>query len=271
MQNKTTDHCNYLLKGLLMNRDILRQIIVIISVAATITVNILANALPFNGISTGAVSDQFKVYFVPAGYVFAIWGLIYIGMIAFAIYQALPAQRENPWLRKTGYWFALSGFFNSIWLFMWHYLMFPLTLVFMLGLLASLLVIYLQLEIGWRKVSAGEKWCVHIPVSTYLGWISVATIANFSDVLDFVKWNAWGIAPEVWTVIMLGAALTLGLLMIFIRKEIAYPAVLIWATIGIAFKQSAVPLVPSAAWIVVGLLVIGLAGKAGLALRKSAA
>lgn len=252
-----------------MNRDILRQITVILSVAATITVNILANALPFNGISTAAISDQFKVYFVPAGYVFAIWGLIYIGMIAFAIYQALPGQRENPRLRKTGYWFALSGVFNSIWLFMWHYLLFPLTLVFMLGLLISLLVIYLQLGIGQSKVSVGEKWCIHIPISTYLGWISVATIANVSDVLDFVKWNAWGIAPEIWTVIMLAAALTLGLLMIFTRKEIAYPAVLIWAITGIALKQFAVSLVASAAWIVVGLLVIGLAGKAGLALRKS--
>jgi translocator protein len=245
-----------------MNRDLLRQIVVVVSVIATITINILANALPFNGISTGEISDQFKVYFVPAGYVFAIWGLIYIGMIAFAVYQALPSQRENPGLRRVGYWFALSGVFNSAWLFSWHYQVFALTIVIMLALLASLLVIYLQLEIGKRPVDVAEKWFIHLPISTYLGWISVATIANASDVLYYFGWNGWGLASEIWTVVMLAAALTLGLAMIFTRGEIAYPGVLIWAIIGIALKQVAAPLVASAAWVVVSFLVLGLLGKA---------
>jgi benzodiazapine receptor len=251
-----------------MNRDLVRQITVVLSVIGTILVNILANALPFNGLATGAISDQFKVYFVPAGYVFAIWGLIYIGMIAFAAYQAMPAQRENPWLRKVGYWFALSGVFNSLWLFLWHYQIFPLTIVVMLALLASLLVIYLQLGIGKRQISAAEKWSVQLPISLYLGWISVATIANASDVLDYLKWNGWGVAPEIWTVIMLGAALALGLAMIFTRHEIAYPGVLIWAVIGIALKQAVAPLVATAAWGVVGLLVLGLIVKAATGLRS---
>ena len=251
-----------------MNRDLVRQITVVLSVIGTITVNILANALPFNGLATGAISDQFKVYFVPAGYVFAIWGLIYIGMLAFAVYQALPSQRENPYLRKAGYWFALSGVFNSLWLFLWHYQIFPLTIVIMLGLLASLLVIYLQLEIGQRRVSAAEKWSLHLPISLYLGWISVATIANASDVLDYIKWSGWGVAPEIWTVIMLAAALVLGLAMIFTRAEIAYPGVLIWAIIGIALKQAGVPLVANAAWVVVALLVLGLIIKAVNGLLK---
>jgi hypothetical protein len=251
-----------------MNRDLLRQIIVVLSVIGTITVNILANALPFNGLATGEISDQFKVFFVPAGYVFAIWGLIYIGMLAFAAYQALPAQRENPYLRKAGYWFALSGVFNSAWLFLWHYQIFPLTIVIMLGLLVTLLVCYLQLEIGQRQVSAAEKWSLHLPISTYLGWISVATIANAADVLDYLKWNAWGVAPETWTVIMLAAALVLGLAMIFTRHEIAYPGVLIWAIIGIALKQAAAPLVANAAWVIVGLLVLGLIVKTATGLHR---
>lgn len=251
-----------------MNRDLVRQITVVLSVIGTITINILANALPFNGLATGAISDQFKVFFVPAGYVFAIWGLIYIGMIAFAVYQALPAQREHPQLRKVGYWFAFSGLANSAWLFLWHYQIFPLTIIVMLTLLASLLVIYLQLEIGKRQVSAAEKWSIHLPISTYLGWISVATIANAADVFDYLKWNGWGVAPEIWTVIMLAAALALGLAMIFTRNEIAYPGVLIWAIIGIALKQAAVPLVANAAWVMVGLLVLGLMVKAATGLRS---
>ena len=82
-------------------KDLVRQIIVILTVIATITINILANALPLNGLNTGEISDQFLVLFVPAGYVFSIWGLIYIGLIAYAIFQALPSQRENPRLRST--------------------------------------------------------------------------------------------------------------------------------------------------------------------------
>src|SRR3990172_10285336 len=101
-------------------KDFVRQTIVVLTVAATIVVNILANALPLNGLNTGEISDRFKVYFVPAGYVFAIWGLIYIGWIAFAIYQALPSQKESPRLRRLGYSFALSGVFNAAWLFSWH-------------------------------------------------------------------------------------------------------------------------------------------------------
>jgi len=112
-----------------MNKDTLRQVFVIIATVGMITVNALANILPFNGITTGEVSDQFKVYFVPAGYVFSIWGLIYILLIVFSIYQALPAQKENPALRKIGWWYVLGSVVNSIWIFLWHYQQFPLTLV----------------------------------------------------------------------------------------------------------------------------------------------
>ncbi|MCJ7534702.1 MAG: hypothetical protein MUO57_04125, partial [Anaerolineales bacterium] len=83
-----------------MTRDIVRQILVLIAAFTTIIFNILANALPLNGLNTGAISDRFQVFFVPAGYVFSIWGLIYVGLIAYAIYQVLPAQRENPRLRS---------------------------------------------------------------------------------------------------------------------------------------------------------------------------
>ena len=83
-------------------KDTLRQIAVILTIIATIVINVLANALPINGLNTGEISDRFQVYFVPAGYVFSIWGLIYLGLIAFAIFQALPSQRQNPRLRASG-------------------------------------------------------------------------------------------------------------------------------------------------------------------------
>ncbi|HAA04638.1 MAG TPA: tryptophan-rich sensory protein, partial [Syntrophobacteraceae bacterium] len=121
-----------------MKKDIWRQIANILSVALALTVNILASTLPLNGQNTGEISDRFQVFFVPAGYVFAIWGVIYIGWIAFAVYQALPAQKESPRLRKLGYLFALSGLFNAAWLFCWHYNQFALSVLVMLGLLGLL-------------------------------------------------------------------------------------------------------------------------------------
>jgi hypothetical protein len=123
-----------------MMKDITRQISVVVTVLITLVVNGLANALPLNGQNTGQISDRFNVYFVPAGYVFSIWGLIYIGLIAFAIYQALPSQRANPRLRATGWWITLGGIANSAWIFLWHYNQFPLTLIAMLVLLATLIV-----------------------------------------------------------------------------------------------------------------------------------
>src|SRR5512136_1912812 len=102
-------------------KSTLRQISVILTILATIVVNVLANALPLNGQNTGAISDRFKVLFVPAGYVFAIWGIIYIGLIAFAVYQALPKQQANPRLQRIVWLFIIGCIGNSAWIFLWHY------------------------------------------------------------------------------------------------------------------------------------------------------
>src|SRR5512141_620595 len=146
-------------------KDRLRQLAVIVTVLATLVVNVLANALPLNGLNTGQISDRFKVYFVPAGYVFSIWGLIYLGLIAFAVFQALPSQRENPRLRATGWWISLGGLANSVWIFLWHYEQFSLTLIAMLGLLGTLIITYLRLGIGRTTVPATETWFVRLPFS----------------------------------------------------------------------------------------------------------
>ena len=164
-----------------MNNDRIRQIAVVIAVIAMITVNILANALPINGQATGEISDRFDVYFVPAGYVFSIWGLIYLGLLGYAIYQALPAQAQNPDLQSIGYLFVLSSIANIAWIFFWHYNLFTLSVVAMLALLILLILIYLRLDIGRAQVAPAMKWLVHLPFSIYLGWITVATIANITS------------------------------------------------------------------------------------------
>ena len=167
-------------------RDIFRQIVVVLSTIAVIVVNGLATTLPLGGKTTGEISDQFDVYFVPAGYVFSIWGLIYLALIGYSIFQALPAQRDNPRLRRTGWLYVLSCAANIAWIFLWHYEIFAWTLVAMVALLLALIVIYLRLGTGFSRVPAAETWLVRVPFSIYLGWITVATIANVTSLLDYL-------------------------------------------------------------------------------------
>ena len=177
-------------------------------------------------------------------------------MLAFAVYQALPGQRDNPRLRRIGYLFVLSSLANIAWLFLWHYERFPLSLVAMLALLISLIAVYLALDIGRIHVPAVEKATVDLPFSIYLGWITVATIANATTALDHLGWGGWGISPAVWTVIMLVAALGIAAAVSLTRGDIAFAAVLVWATIGIAVAQSDTPLVATTAQITAALIVL---------------
>lgn len=236
-----------------MNKDKVRQWINVLAVIATIAVNGLANALPLNGQTTGEISDRFEVYFVPAGYVFSIWGLIYLGLLLFAVYQVLPGQRENPRLRRVGYLFPLSCVANVAWLFLWHYEYFVGTLVAMLALLGLLIAIYLRLGIGREVVPAAERWLVRVPFSIYLGWVTVATVANVTSLLDYLNWGGWGISEEIWAVIMLAAATAIAWAVGLTRGDIAYLLVIVWAFAGIAVKHSGTPLVAIAAWVTTGL------------------
>lgn len=234
-----------------------RQLAVIATTILTLGVNGLANALPINGLATAQISDQFKVYFVPAGYVFSIWGVIYIGLMAFAIFQALPSQQDNPRLRAIGWWMTLGNIANALWIFLWHYLQIPLTLIAMLVLLAALLVSYIRINNG-EPMSSAEKWLARLPVSIYLGWITVATVANITDVLYYVNWNGFGIAPEMWMNIILAAVLLIAAAMNFIRRDVAYTLVILWALAGIAVKHAASQGVATAVWVTFALVAASL-------------
>jgi hypothetical protein len=230
-----------------------KQILVIIASLVMLTVNALANILPINGMNTGQISDQFKVFFVPAGYVFSIWGVIYLLLIAFTIYQALPAQRSNPLLERVRNWYILGSAANSAWIFFWHYQLFDLTLMMMLTLLVTLVLTYLELRQVRINGSKGMKWLVRLPFSVYLGWITVATVANVTDVLSYHQWNGFGIAGETWAIIMLAVATLLGVLMTVFNRDAAYLAVLVWAFAGIGVKFAGVSPVSLAAYIAAGV------------------
>lgn len=228
--------------------DIARQGAVIAALAATLAVNAAANLLPLNGQTTGEVSGRFPLLITPPGYVFGIWGLIYTGLIAYAAYQALPAQRESPRLRRIAWPFVLSCAANAAWLLLWHYNRFGLTLGAMLGLLLALVTVDRRLG-AFGAQPAGELIFARLPFSVYLGWISVATIVNASVVLYDAGWDGAGLSPELWTAGLLGVGAGLGAAMGLRRGDPAYPLVLAWAFAGVAGKNAATPLVGPAAWV----------------------
>jgi translocator protein len=244
-----------------MNRDLMRQLAVAVATVAVIVVNALADIVPFNGVTTAQVSDRFQVFFTPAGYVFSIWGVIYIGLIAYTVYQFLPSQRENPRLRAIGYLYVLSFAANIVWLFLWHYLVIPLTVPVMLALLLSLIAIYLRLGVGRTSVSASENWLVRVPFSVYLGWITVATVANITDLLAYYNWDGFGISPITWTIIAMAVAAGIAAVVSVTRGDVAYDLVIIWAFIGIAVRNAATPQVATPAYTLAAIVaVIGVLG-----------
>lgn len=237
-----------------MKKISIKQIITLLATIITLTVNGLANVLPLNGLTTGDISDRFEIYFVPAGYVFSIWGLIYLGLILYSIYQVLPSQRDNRDMNRIAPVYWISGLANSTWIFLWHFEVFSLTIIAMAAILGSLLYTYLQL----RESTGTQKWLVRLPFSVYLGWITVATVANASQFLYFFNWGGWGLSGAIWAVIMIAVAGLLGLLMAWRENDIAYVLVLIWAFIGITVSQFDTSLVVNAAWTAVAVLVAGM-------------
>lgn len=242
----------------------------VLAVVLVLVVDGLANALPLNGQTTGQISDRFPVYFVPAGYVFSIWGLIYVGLVAFAVYQALPARRSDPRLRQIDFLFVASCVANAGWIFLWHYEFFPLTVAVMVILLLLLIAIYVRLGIGQARPTTAERWLVFVPFSIYLGWIAVATIANATIVLYWAGWSGWGIAPEAWTVLMLAAGLVIATAVSLTRADVAYLLVIVWAYVGIAVKQSGAPVVAAAAAAMAVLIALVMLGGLLRRLRRTA-
>jgi hypothetical protein len=213
----------------------------------TIIVNALANILPINGVTTGELSDLYPNLFVPAALTFAIWGLIYVLLGIFVIYQLLPSVRRDAqkidFVQRIGPLFFISCLANIGWIFAWHYKIVPLSLVMMLILLGCLLAIYLRLNVGKSEATKSEKYFVHLPFSVYLGWITIATIANVTALLVDINWNTWGLGEQFWAVAVIIVGIAIALSVLFTRKDIFYGLVIDWALLGILIKRlSVVPL-----------------------------
>ncbi|MGZ6366913.1 MAG: tryptophan-rich sensory protein, partial [Ktedonobacteraceae bacterium] len=179
-------------------------------------------------------------------------------LIAFAIYQALPAQRTNPRLRRIGYWYLLSCVANIAWLFLWVNEQITLSLVAMIVLLLSLITLYLRADMNRTNLTRVERWCVNIPFGIYMGWITVATIVNVTVVLFNLGWDGLGISPEIWTTILLVVGTVIALSVGITRVDIAYIATVVWAYSAILVKNIPTPMIAITASIMIAILLLGI-------------
>jgi hypothetical protein len=225
---------------MLVKDSVLPKLANIMAFGLTIIVNALAGSTTLiGGKVTAEISDANFTLITPAGYVFSIWGVIYVLLGIFVVFQALPSQKGKDYHRRIGWLFVLSNLTNIAWLFLWQfeYLIFSVALIFML--LATLIAIYLRLDIGKSKVELRERIAIHLPFSTYLGWMTIASIANVATALVSVNWNGLGISPETWASLIIVVALLLSLIVIATRKDVAYGLVIVWAFTGISAAQTA--------------------------------
>jgi hypothetical protein len=220
--------------------------------AGMVVMNYLANALPLNGKTTGALSDAYPNLFVPAGVTFSIWGVIYILLVTFCVIQFTTSHQAV--ISRIGWLFGLSCIFNALWIVAWHYERLPMSLILMLGLLVSLIWINIfirDLPAGFIKAAFG----------IYLGWICIATIANVTALLVNFGWGGLGISEETWTIIMIAAGTLIVSLTLWRLDNPFIGLSVVWAFAGIMIKRQAdyrVILVTAAiaAAIVAALLVV---------------
>jgi benzodiazapine receptor len=235
-----------------------------VAVIAVLIMNTLSETLPLNGVTTGQISDSYPSLFTPPGYVFSIWGVIYALAIVFMIYQARPNQRNEAYLTEIGFLYLIGAFANMSWLLIFHYsygnpLLLAGSIIPIVVLLLTLISIYQRLGIGEREVPRNQKLAVHLSISVYLGWISLATIANVASALNALIPGIPETTQVLSTVLVVTIVFVITILMVWTRRDFAFGLVVIWASTGIALNRIAVPLVFTisiAAAVIVALLML---------------
>ncbi|MFW9923337.1 MAG: hypothetical protein ACFFDW_08645 [Candidatus Thorarchaeota archaeon] len=217
------------------------QIGILLGFIGTVVVNALSALLPINGQTPGEISDNIPNLFVPAGLTFSVWSVIYIALLGLTIYSIKSwfkkDQEPSELLDKYGIEFIIAAIANITWIFLWHYNFVGLSTIAMVVLLGSLLSAYIRLRIGKGANTIAEKWFIHIPLSIYLGWITIATVANITATLVTFGWNGFGASESFWAILMIAIATVITLLMLILRNDIAYSLVVIWSLVGIILKR----------------------------------
>ncbi len=242
-----------------------------IAVLGAVVFNTLFSRFPPGGQNVGEIANTILagVLITPANYAFAIWGIIYLGLFAYVIYQFHLQRRQDPRLQRVNQLLIFACIAQTIWILLFSLQQFGWSILAMLGILIPLVVIYLTLGIGRGRVSRQRRWMAHIPFSLYLGWISVATIVNVASALYAAGWGGWGLSSVTWTVTMIVVAAIIGELVIYRHGDGAFTLVFVWAFVAIAVRQNEIPAVRWISLIVAGVMLLWLAlVKVGLPKRS---
>jgi hypothetical protein len=217
-------------------KSIYIKILAGIAYIAMVAVNFLANGLPINNRSTGEISNAYPNLFAPAGLTFSIWGLIYLLLAGYVLYQFIKSsQKKEGLFNKINLFFTATSLANISWIFAWHYDYIGLSVLIMAILL--FLLIKIADILRPEQFTSPEKLFIWAPFSVYFGWITVAAIANITVFLVSIRWNGFGISDFVWTSIILLVGALIGILRMRKDKNIAYGLVLVWAYLGILIKH----------------------------------
>lgn len=211
-----------------------------LSVITAIFASYYSQLVGINGNTIGGLSAEYNNLFTPAGYAFAIWGPIYIGLLIFVIFQVYRSflnQPKDERLFKTGPWFFIANFANASWVFAWLYEYTLLSIILMLIMLGSLIAIIIKNNMErWDapfKIIGFFWW----PICLYSGWITVATIANISAYLAKLGWSGGFLTEVQWAIIMIIAATIINITIIYTRNMREFALVGVWALVAIYVKQ----------------------------------
>lgn len=235
----------------------IKQLLVVIATAGVIIFNWFAAKGLLGGIETGAVSDKYPTLITPAGYAFTIWSLIYLGLIAFGIYQALPSNTTRFSSFRTVY--ILSCAANCAWLYFWHQEAMLICAAIIFLLLATLAFINIKLK---TTDLTGEFWLVKFPFGLYFGWVTTAAILNVAVALVYLQVQVSGSFAVFSAAILIFIATALGVIIRFKLNNAFYPLAIAWALTAIAVKQSGQTLIVAAS--AVGVIVLLIAALSSL-------
>ncbi|GAB4135239.1 MAG: hypothetical protein Fur0046_07840 [Cyanobacteria bacterium J069] len=215
-----------------------------LAILGTLAVNTLSNTNPPGGVNVGEIANTLlkDVRILPASYAFIIWGLIYVGLIAYGIYQIRPARTGDAAILHTDALLIVACVAQIVWIYLFTFQQFWASTLAMLVILGSLIFAYLRLDIGQGRVARDRRWNAHVPFSIYLAWISVATIVNLASALFASNWTG-GLSPDLWALLLLIIGMAIALVVFWQRRDVAFLLVFIWAYGAIAVRQSAFPLV----------------------------
>ncbi|MFN7118561.1 MAG: tryptophan-rich sensory protein [Saprospiraceae bacterium] len=219
--------------------DKARQFITLLFIIGMVAMSIIGQVSDLGGQAIDETSDENYTLLNPAPYAFSIWGLIYLGLLGFGIYQALPSQRENPRFQMAYRWVIVNAIANMLWYpaayrQVWDNIVANLLIIVMLF---SLVQINRALLIRQTNVPAGETWLARMPFAIYFGWVTVATVVSIASLLTYFGWNGGAVAPDIWAVITLLIALIIACLAYLRVTNFAYLLVIAWGYIAIAVEQ----------------------------------